>query len=212
MKMMNLILGFLLLATPFVRAEDSPEEALKQLDRELIVERLRKAYAGVSFKLDGTWSVSNGAITESWTFQNQRWKCPNSQIGCEDHSPLCFKWFALGKSWLNASGPQKRSTFDFAGSSKGNLDRQTHATEGEEADTVLQFEGKRNALEVWEWKSPLNVDVELGISLRDYMIERIAKGSDKELLEWGTPTGGKGLNLLRVYLEKDGQGLLFAKK
>lgn len=189
------------------------EMTLEQLDRASIVERLKKAYVPVTTKTEGTWTVSNADTTETWTYKGGTWTCPNSRWNCADFVPLSFKWMGSGKNWLAVGAPQRRVQFDFEGSARGVAERgATPMTEEDESGPALKFEGKRNALEVWEWESSLASGLRVSISLRDYLIERLQYSGDEEILEWA-PTGtGKNLALSKILLSRGSEKLVFAKK
>ncbi len=188
---------FVLNFSAMAAEEPKLEMTLDQLDRTSIVERLRKAYSPVSTKIDGAWIVSNADSSETWTYQGGAWKCPNSKYNCADFIPVSFKWFGSGKGWLGMGGPQRRLEFDFQGSARGLADRGAGTTaEEEEAGGVTKFEGKRNALEVWEWESSLASGLKVSVSLRDYLIESQVESvtnpkTSGAWLDYGARGGGR---------------------
>jgi len=214
MKSMSLAFVFGLMSQ--ILSAQSLEETLGNLDRELVVERIRKAYVPVSIKLDGEWLVTTTAGTETWKFANQKWTCPGSQIKCEDWIPLSFKWFGGGRGWLAQGGPVKKISYDFKGSKQttapGRSTTEEAPTEDHTPEVVLQFEGKRSALEVWEWNSPLSSSMTVSLSLRDFLIERISTGDGSESIEWAPNPTGKGLGLQKIFIDRGSDRALIARK
>ncbi len=204
---------WIFLATATYLGNVSVTEDLKAFDRVAIIERLKKAYAPVSVKLDGTWVVTTASGTETWTYTPQGWKCPQSTLNCADWWPASFKWFGAGKSWLSVGGPNGRSSFDFQGQSRQGAERSTAAVSEETEETeTIRFEGKRNAVEIWDWSFPFDSNAKVGISLRDYLIERVQTSALVESLEWGNRAGTKGLSLERLLLDKNGEKILLNRK
>lgn len=212
---MKWLLGMGSLIFSFGICAQNLEEYLTQLDRGLVVERLRKAYAPVSVKLDGDWLITSSAGTETWKYANQKWKCEGSTIKCADLVPLSFRWFANGKTWLTQGEPVKKVSYDFQGSRASVAEGRNAAapeTEDHPAEAVVQFEGKRNALEVWEWNSPLASSLTVSLSLRDFLIERIKSNDGVESLEWAQRSGSKGLGLEKVFIDRGSERILMVRK
>lgn len=201
---MKILLGLLLF---------SANEELMNLDRQSLVERLKKAYAPVSFKIDGDWLVTSPSGTETWTWSQGKWRCPQSTYKCDDFVPLSFRWFLLGKTWISAGQPGDRLGYDFKGSSHASAQRHSSQNqEGEdEAATTVTFEGKRNAHEVWNWQSTFSPEFKIYVSLRDYLIERIESSDSFEILEWGSRSS-RSVMLDKVFLDRSGVRVLLSKK
>lgn len=193
---------------------ESRDEAMARIDKASIVERLRKAYTPVSIKLDGAWSVTSATVNETWTYSGGKWKCDGSSIKCADWVPATFKFFGSGKGWLNSGGPKERLGNDFQGASRSGVERHSSQAEGEEApgEEQMKFEGKRNALQIWDWASPAVGSVKISISLRDYLIERIKASDSEESLEWIQKPGAKNLGLEKVFVDRGGEKLMFSRK
>jgi len=189
-------------------------QELMVLDRGALVERLKKAYAPVSFKLDGDWAVTSPTGTETWSWSQGKWRCPQSTYKCEDFVPLSFRWFSQGKAWITAGQPGDRLGYDFKGSSYASAQRHSAkvtAEEDEESGQVVAFEGKRNAHEVWQWQSSFSPEFKMFVSLRDYLIERLDSNEGVEILEWGAKSG-RVVILDKVFLDRNGVRILLSKK
>jgi hypothetical protein len=202
---MKILLGLLLLGV---------SEDLSILDRGSLVERVKKAYAPVNFKFDGEWLVTSPTGTETWTWSQGKWRCPQSTYKCDDFVPVSFRWFSQGKSWISAGQPGERIGYDFKGSSNASSHRhsaKTGADEEDDGNVGVNFEGKRNAHEVWVWQSSFSPEFKIFVSLRDYLIERLDTGDGTEILEWGARSG-KTMALDKVFLDRAGVRILLSKK
>jgi len=107
-------------------APSAREVPVKELDRELIRERLRKVYGNFNLKLAHTWQATFEGKTETWHWTGKSWKCPpaavtkdpvQNEVGatnvvCSEWIPASFRWWNIESGWLSNSSPLGRASFD----------------------------------------------------------------------------------------------------
>jgi hypothetical protein len=202
---------------------EAPPYTRESLDRARVEDALRAAYAPVSLKLEGNWKVITVNGEETWTWEKGQWTCPQSSLSCQDWVPESFRWFQLGRMWLAGIEARSHEGLDISGYRRSAMVRQPVVLQDESSQEVdldvevvqssgPQFEGKRTALDLWKFRLPISEqEVLIGISKRDFMVERLVTAQQSESLEWVKPEGSASTGLSQVMIERNGQSVLFKR-
>src|SRR4051812_12921537 len=107
-----LVLGLLVFLKPlssYASFSSEGNQQLKDLDMQLVKERLHKTYGEFAFKAASEWKVGFDGKSQIWKLTEKGWVCPaDAGLKCSDFTPSSIQWWMLGKGWLENWKPVAR--------------------------------------------------------------------------------------------------------
>ena len=189
--------------------------AEEDLDISILRERIRKAHGEFTMKLTGEWTAALAGNTEAWTWGAQGWICGKKNASCASWTPKSFLMWK-GGTFLQTWAPKKRLGFEVQKAktrAKSPVEGVASESSAEPDEGKKEIDWGQNLVgELWLFANDKNEEIKVLVSSRDQRIDRIESADGVEFLEWIPSRKGKGLELSKIVLERNGTRAMISRK